>query len=194
MCYFPVRTECRVRQKNLRIFKLQHNEKYTIFLREFITKITFISKHFNYNIHFLNIVSVRWHSRKPRTSDKSLTASFDVLSSSTWRLSSWAFPFCGRRCFSAVSHRQQYSIATTDTVGPMNIEVPTKYPLSHNDIIVVLEIRSHSESPMLDRPALYGNWNALSLAIRALKDKFPAPTVRLTAVLQNRQVFLLNPI
>jgi hypothetical protein len=39
------------------------------FLHEFITKIIFISKHFNYNIHFLNIVSVRWrplltHSRK----------------------------------------------------------------------------------------------------------------------------------
>jgi len=36
---------------------------------EFITKIIFIFKHFNYNIHFLNIVSVRWcplskHSRK----------------------------------------------------------------------------------------------------------------------------------
>jgi len=58
------------------------------FLREFITKIIFISKHFNYNIHFLNIVSVRWrpllsaNSRKRRTSDKSLTHSFDVLSSS----------------------------------------------------------------------------------------------------------------
>ena len=40
-----------------------------ILLREFITKIIFISKHFNYSIHFLNIVSVRWcplskHSRK----------------------------------------------------------------------------------------------------------------------------------
>ena len=39
------------------------------FLREFITKIIFISKHLNYNIHFLNIVSLRWcplstHSRK----------------------------------------------------------------------------------------------------------------------------------
>ena len=39
-------------------------------------------------IHFLNIVSVRWrpllsaHSRKRRTSDKSLTQSFDVLKSS----------------------------------------------------------------------------------------------------------------
>jgi len=44
--------------------------KSTIVLCEFITKIIFISKHFNYNIHFLNIVSVRWcpllstHSRK----------------------------------------------------------------------------------------------------------------------------------
>ena len=31
-----------------------------MFLHEFITKIILISKHFNYNIHFLNIVSVRW--------------------------------------------------------------------------------------------------------------------------------------
>jgi hypothetical protein len=33
---------------------------YTIFLCKFITKIIFNSKHFNYNIHFLNTVSVRW--------------------------------------------------------------------------------------------------------------------------------------
>ena len=51
----------------------------------------------------------------------------------------------------------QYSIATRDTVVPMNIEVPTKYLLSHNDSIVVFEIRLHSESPMLYRPALHGN-------------------------------------
>ena len=43
--------------------------------------------HFNYNIHFLNIVSVMWrhllsvHSHK-RTSDKSQTQAFDVLRSS----------------------------------------------------------------------------------------------------------------
>jgi hypothetical protein len=49
----------RVRQKNLMIFKLKSNEKYTIFLCEFVIKIIFISKHVNYNIHFLNIVSVR---------------------------------------------------------------------------------------------------------------------------------------
>jgi len=70
---------------------------------------------------------------------------------------SWTFSFCGRRCFSAVSHPQQYSIATMDTVVPMNIEVPTKYTLSHNDRIVVLEIRLHIESPMLYRPGLHGN-------------------------------------
>jgi hypothetical protein len=35
---------------------------------------------------------------------------------------------------------------------------------------------------MLYRPALHGNWNALSLARRALKDKFPTPTVPLTTV------------
>ena len=51
----------------------------------------------------------------------------------------------------AVSQPQQYSIATSDTVVPMNIEVPTKRPLSHDDGIVVLE------SPTPYRPALCGN-------------------------------------
>jgi len=76
----------------------------------------------------------------------------------------------------------------------MNIEVRTKFPLSHNDRIVVFEERLHSENPMLYRPALQGNWNALSLARKALKDKFPTPTVPLTAVLPNRQVFLPDPV
>jgi len=76
----------------------------------------------------------------------------------------------------------------------MNIEVPTKCPLSHNDRIAVLAIRLHSESPMLYRPALHGNWNALSLARRALKDKFPTPKIALTAVLPYRQVFLPDPV
>jgi len=79
------------------------------------------------------------------------------------------------------------------TLIPMNIEVPTKYPLSQ-DRIVVFEIRLHSKNLMLYRPALHDNWNALSLASKALKDKFPTPTVPLTTVLQNRQVFLLDPI
>ena len=43
------------------VFKWKENGKYITFLREFLTKIFFISKHFNYNIHFLNIGSVRWH-------------------------------------------------------------------------------------------------------------------------------------
>jgi hypothetical protein len=40
------------------------------------------------------------------------------------------------------------------TLVPMNIEVPTKYPLSQ-DRIVVFEIRLHSKSLMLYRPALH---------------------------------------
>jgi len=44
-----------------------------------------------------------------------------------------------------------------DTVVPMNIEVPTKYPMSHNARTVVLEIRLHSESPTHYKPALHGN-------------------------------------
>ena len=145
-------------------------------------------------------MSVRWrpflsaHSRRGRTSDNNLTQSFDVLKSYKGRLSSWTFSFCGRRRFSAVSHPQQYSTATRDTVVPMNIEVMTKCPLSHNDRIVVLEIRLHCESPMLYRPALHGNWSALSLVRRALKDKYPTPTIPLTVVLPNRRVFLPNPV
>jgi hypothetical protein len=54
---------------------------FTIFLHEFITKIIFISKHFNYNIHFLNIASVRrrpllTHSRKRFWSSASLIAAW----------------------------------------------------------------------------------------------------------------------
>jgi len=80
------------------------------------------------------------------------------------------------------------------TLVPMNIVVPTKYQLSHNERIIVFENCLHSKSPMLYRPALHGNWNALSLASRALKEKFPTPTIPLTAVLQNSQVFLPDPI
>jgi len=76
---------------------------------------------------------------------------------------------------------------------PMNIEVPTKYPLSQ-DRIVVFEICLYSKSPMLYRPALHDNWNALSLARRAFKDKFSMPTVPLTAMLPNRQLFLPGPV
>jgi len=79
------------------------------------------------------------------------------------------------------------------TLVPMNIELPTKYPPSQ-DRIVVFEIHLHSESLMPYRPAHHGNWNALSLARRALKNKFPMPTVPLTTVLQNRQVFLPDPV
>jgi len=75
----------------------------------------------------------------------------------------------------------------------MNIEVQTKYPLSQ-DRIVVFETRLHSKSPMFYRPALRGNSDALSLARRALKDKLPTPTVPLTTALQNRQVFLPEPV
>jgi len=42
------------------------------------------------------------------------------------------------------------------TLVPMNIEVPTKYPLNEKGI-VVFEIRLHSKSPMLYRAALHGN-------------------------------------
>jgi hypothetical protein len=80
------------------------------------------------------------------------------------------------------------------TLISMNIKVLTKYQLSHIDRLVAFENRLHSENPMLYRPAVHGNWNASSLARRALKYKFPTPTVPLTAVLPNHQVFLPDPV
>jgi hypothetical protein len=50
------------------------------------------------------------------------------------------------------------------------------------------ENRLHSENPILYRPALHENWNALTLARRELTDKFPTPMVPLTTVLANHQV------
>jgi hypothetical protein len=43
------------------------------------------------------------------------------------------------------------------TLVSMNIEVPTKYPLSHSDRIVVFENCLDSPNPMCYRPALHGN-------------------------------------
>jgi hypothetical protein len=51
---------------------------------------------------------------------------------------------------------QRKEVLRLGTLVPMNIEVPTKYPLSQ-DRIVVFEIRLHNKSPMLYRPALHGN-------------------------------------
>ena len=80
------------------------------------------------------------------------------------------------------------------TLVPMNIKVPTKYPLSQDRIVVFFEIRLHSKSPILYRPALHGKLNALSLARRAPKDEFTTPSVPLIALLPIRQVFLPDPV
>ena len=93
----------------------------------------------------------------------------------------------------ALEASSEEEVLRLGTLVPMNIEVPTKYPLSH-DRIIVFEIRLHSKSPLLYRPALHCNSNALSLSQRALKDKLLTPTVPLTTVLQIRHVFLPDPI
>jgi hypothetical protein len=93
---------------------------------------------------------------------------FDVLR----RLSSWRFCFYGRCCFAEVSHPQQSSNTTRDTVVPMNVEVPTKYPLSHNDRIVIFEICLHSKAGCsTDQHTMATEM----LTRRVLKDIFPTP-------------------
>jgi hypothetical protein len=157
--------------------------------------------HFNYNIHFLNVMSVRWRPLSTHSPKRSL----EVLHHSLRHV--------GRNCchffpdvlfhihccpwflfvYLALEISSEEEVLRLGTLVPMNIEVPTKYPLSQNRIFV-FEIRLHNKSSILYRPALHGNWNALSLARRALKDKFPMPTVPITTVLQNRQVFLPDPV
>ena len=93
------------------------------------------------------------HSRKRRTSDKRLPQSFDVLREGSLR---------GRFLLAADAAYLQFlthnsTVLPLWTLVPMNIEVPRKCPLSHNDRTVVLAIRLHSESPMLYRSALHGN-------------------------------------
>jgi hypothetical protein len=190
------------------IFKLKYNEKYTIYLNEFITKIIFISKHFNYNIHFLNIVSVRWCPLLLTHSSKffwnfcitrcSVVGEIAVITSLVFCFQSTVvlgfFSYTLLFVHLALEISPEEKVLRLGTSIPMNIEVPTKSELSHNDRIFVFENRLHSVNPMLYRPALHGNCNALSIARRRLKDKFPTPTVPLTAVLTNRQVFLPDPV
>jgi hypothetical protein len=135
------------------------------FLRKFITKIIFNSKHFNYNIHFLNIVSVKW---RPLLSTHSPQTFLEAVHHS--------LQHGGRNCchfFSDVLfqiHRRPWflfvhlaleisseeEVLRLGSLVRMNIEVPTKYPLSQ-ERFVVFENRLHSKSPMLYRPALHGN-------------------------------------
>jgi hypothetical protein len=75
----------------------------------------------------------------------------------------------------------------------MNIEVPTKYPVSQ-DRIVVLKFVSTTKARCSTHQRFMTTRNALSLARRALKVKFSTPTVPLTTILQNRQVFLPDPV
>jgi hypothetical protein len=71
--------------------------------------------------------------------------------------------FQGHRCpwflfvHLALEISPEEEVLRLGTLVPMNIEVPTKYPISYNDRIVVFENRLHSKSPMLYRPALHGN-------------------------------------
>ena len=135
------------------------------FLRKFISKIIFNSKPFNYNIHFLNIVSVRW---RPLLSTHFSQAFLEVLDHSlqhVGRNCCHFFPdvlFQSHRCPWFLFVQPAFEISSEEevlrpgTLVPMNIDVPSKYPLSQ-DRIVVFEIRLHSKNPMLYRPALHGN-------------------------------------
>jgi len=55
----------------------------------------------------------------------------------------------------ALEISSEEEVLRLEILVPMNIEVSTNYPLSQ-DRVVVFEIRLHSKSPMLYRPALHG--------------------------------------
>jgi hypothetical protein len=55
----------------------------------------------------------------------------------------------------ALKISSEEEVLQLETLVPMNIEVPTKYPLSQDKNCFLT--RLHSKSPMLYRPALHGN-------------------------------------
>ena len=124
----------------------------------------FNSKHLNYNIHFLNIVSVWWRplsTHSPKRFWKFCITCCSMLGEIA-ATSSLMFCFKIHRCpwflfiHLALEISSEEEVLRLGTLVPINIEVPTKYPLSQ-DRIVVFEIRLHSKSPLLYRPALHGN-------------------------------------
>ena len=120
-------------------------KNYTTFLGKFITKIIFNSKHFNYNIHFLNIVSVRW---RPLLSTHSPKRFWKFCITRCSMLGEIAATSSLLFCFKstvvlwflfvhlALEISSEEELLWLGTLVPMNIEVPTKYPLSQVRIVV----------------------------------------------------------
>jgi len=135
-----------------------------IFLPKLITKIIFNLKHSNYNIHFLNI-SVCEVVSLVNTFPQAFLEVLHHSLQHVGRNCCHFFPdvlFQIHRCawflfvHLALEIFSEEEVLQLGTLVPMNIEVPTKYPLNE-ERIVVFEIRLHSKSPMLYRPALHGN-------------------------------------
>jgi len=91
----------------------------------------------------------------------------------------------------AVSHPQQWSTTTRNTVVLMNVEVPTKYLLSQNNNIVIFEICLQSKDKTLRQPVLHSDCNALRHTIKCTQGQRPHVSVPLTAMLPKQQVFVL---
>jgi len=115
-----------------------------ILLRKFITKIIFNSKHFNYNIHFLNIVSVRWRplsTHCPQTFLEILHHSLQHVGKKCCHFfPDVLFQIHHCPCFLfvhlALEISSEQEVLRLGTLVTMNIEVPTKYPLSQDRIVV----------------------------------------------------------
>ena len=97
-------------------------KKILFFYANLLLNIIFISKHFNYNIHFLNIVSVRW---RPLLFPPSVSGSSASLVTACWEKLLPLLPWCSvsNPPLSLVSFRTSCSwdilrgrsIATRDT-------------------------------------------------------------------------------
>jgi len=95
--------------------------------------------------------------------------------------------------YRALEISSEQEVLRLGTLVPMNIEVPTKYPLSQ-DRIVVFEICLHSKSPMLYRQRSMATqmlWVSLEERSRtnSARQRFHSQLF-----LQNRQVFLPDPV
>jgi hypothetical protein len=120
----------RVLQKEPDFF-LSYNENYTILVCGFSTKFNVISKYFNYNIHFLNIVCFRW---RPLLSTHSRNR--------FWK-------FCITRCSMtgeiAATSCLIFSFKSSDILGPFyspcSWDVPTGWSRRRSDLAILQVIQ-----------------------------------------------------
>jgi len=107
------------------------------FYANLLLKLFLNQRLFNYNIHFLNIVSVRWRPLSTYSPKRFWKFCFTHWSMLGEIAATSSLIFCFKSTVVlALEISSEEEVLRLGTLVPMNIEVPTKYPLSHDRILV----------------------------------------------------------